>query len=207
MALASLPEPARPRPGDADSPRLMVRADAAGATHDFAKHCREWAVAFSFGFAVTQDASSRRQLSLFDMIEGFRHTAFICAPRAAEEKLASELDALELRHRRHARIEDRIRQAKAAGLRNLPCKEAAENHAWLECVLAAADLVAWSKLICFADDPEPARCEMANFRYRILHMAAPSPEAAASPSCASTAPGHGPSNSPSGFARLRAAFA
>src|SRR5207302_11095892 len=79
---------------------------------------------------------------------------------------------LELRHRRHARVEDRIRQAKAAGLRNLPCKEAAENHAWLECVLAAADLVAWSKLICFADDPELARCEIANFRYRILHMAA-----------------------------------
>ena len=51
-------------------------------------------------------------------------------------------------------------------------KEAAENHAWMECVLAAADLVAWSKLICFADDPELARCEIANFRYRILHMAA-----------------------------------
>jgi len=79
---------------------------------------------------------------------------------------------LELRHRRHARIEDRIRQAKAAGLRSLPCKAVAENHAWLECVLAAADLVAWSKLICFADDPELARCEIASFRYRILHMAA-----------------------------------
>ena len=109
------------------------------------------------------------------MIEGLRHTAFICAaPSAndANEKLGGGIDALELRHRRHARVEDRIRQAKAAGLRNLPCKEAAENHAWLECVLAAADLVAWSKLICFADDPELACCEIANFRYRILHMAA-----------------------------------
>ena len=109
-------------------------------------------------------------LSLFDIIEGLRHTAFLTdtAPLPDHADTAS----LELRHRRHARIEDRIRQAKAAGLRNLPCKEVAENHAWLECVLAAADLVAWSKLICFADDPAIARCEIATFRYRILHTAA-----------------------------------
>ena len=72
----------------------------------------------------------------------------------------------------HARVEDRIRQAKAAGLRNLPCKLAPENHAWLECVLAAFDLVAWSKLICFFDEPALAHCEIAAFRYRVLHMAA-----------------------------------
>jgi len=221
-ALASLPAHARPRPGDGDGPRLVVRSDAAGATHDFARHCSERGLAFSFGFPVTgeiRDAvgeldadewheaieaddeirdgawvaeltdfldlgtwpkGSRvivrkerphpgAQLSLFDMVEGHRHTAFITATAHHE---AREIDALELRHRQHARIEDRIRQAKAAGLRNLPCKQAAENHAWLECVLAAADLVAWSKLICFADDPELARCEITNFRYRILHTAA-----------------------------------
>jgi hypothetical protein len=111
-------------------------------------------------------------LSLFDVVSGYRHTAFITAARSADETLSDGIDALELRQRRHARVEDRIRQAKAAGLRNLPCKEAAENHAWLECVLAAADLVVWSKFICFADTPELARCEIANFRYRILHMAA-----------------------------------
>ena len=226
MALASLPAHARPRPGDPAGPRLVVRSDAAGATHDFAAHCRERGVAFSFGFPITQDVRDaigeldadewwdaidtdggeprdgawvaeltayldveawpegsrvivRRerphpgaQLSLFDMVEGLRHTAFICAPRDADQQLPGEIDALELRHRRHARVEDRIRQAKAAGLRNLPCKEVAENHAWLECVLAAADLVCWSKLICFADAPELACCEIANFRYRILHMAA-----------------------------------
>jgi hypothetical protein len=225
MALGSLPAQARPRPGDPEGPRLVVRADAAGASHDLADVCRERGVALSFGFPVTDEVRDaivdldadewwdaiddddeirdgawvaevtdfldleawpegsrvvvRRerphpgaQLSLFDMVEGYRHTAFICAARNANEKLSCGIDALELRHRRHARVEDRIRQAKAAGLRNLPCKEAAENHAWLECVLAAADLVAWSKLICFADDPELARCEIANFRYRILHMAA-----------------------------------
>jgi Transposase DDE domain group 1 len=112
------------------------------------------------------------QLSLFDTRDGLRHTAFICAPRPTDSRDRRSLAALELRHRQHARIEDRIRQAKAAGLRNLPCKEAAENQAWLECVLAAADLVCWSKLICFKDDPELACCEIAGYRYRILHMAA-----------------------------------
>ena len=82
-----------------------------------------------------------------------------------------QIAGLELRHREHA-PEDRIRQGKAAGLRNLPCREAAENHAWLELVLAAADLVCWSKLICFADDDAIARCEINAFRYRILHTAA-----------------------------------
>ena len=106
------------------------------------------------------------------MIEGFRHTAFIFAPRSEREKVTTGIDALELHHRSHARVEDRIRQGKAAGLRNLPCKEVAENNVWLELVLAAADLVCWSKLICFHDDPELSRCEITSFRYRILHMAA-----------------------------------
>src|SRR5229473_5487407 len=41
-----------------------------------------------------------------------------------------------------------------------------ENNAWLEAVLAAADLVCWAKLICFAAVPSLARCEIAAFRYR-----------------------------------------
>ena len=112
------------------------------------------------------------QLSLFDTIQGFRHTAFIFASRMASTKERRSMAALELRHRQHARVEDRIRQGKAAGLKNLPCAKAEENDAWLECVLAAADLVCWSKLICFADDGDLARCEIAAFRYKILHMAA-----------------------------------
>ena len=58
---------------------------------------------------------------------------------------------LELRHRQHARVEDRIREAKATGLRNFPCRAFNENNAWLEVVLTAVDLVCWTKLIAFAD--------------------------------------------------------
>ena len=64
------------------------------------------------------------QLSFFDVICGFRHTAFIFAPRSEHEKVTTGIDRLELRHRRHARVEDRIRQGKAAGLEHFPCKEA-----------------------------------------------------------------------------------
>ena len=41
MALAQLPEHARPRPGDPDSPRVLARSDSAGATHAFAAACRK----------------------------------------------------------------------------------------------------------------------------------------------------------------------
>jgi len=69
-----------------------------------------------------------------------RVTAFITdtAPGAVPAQLAG----LELRHRQHARVDDRIREAKAAGLANLPCHDFQSNAAWLEIVLAAADLVA-----------------------------------------------------------------
>jgi hypothetical protein len=79
---------------------------------------------------------------------------------------------LELRHRQHAPVEDRIRQAKAAGLRNLPCHRADANMAWLEIILAATDLVAWSKLIGFIEHPDLATCEIDTFRHRVLHVAA-----------------------------------
>ena len=57
-------------------------------------------------------------------------------------------------------------------MRNLPCRAQAENAAWLEAILTVTDLVCWSKLICFADHPSLAKCEIAAFRYRVLQVAA-----------------------------------
>jgi hypothetical protein len=106
----------------------------------------------------------------FTDTDGMRVTAFITdtVPGAVPGQLAG----LELRHRQHARVEDRIRELKAAGLRNLPCQSFDSNAAWLEIVLAAADLVAWAQLIGFTEHPELARCEIDTFRYRVLHVAA-----------------------------------
>jgi Transposase DDE domain group 1 len=106
----------------------------------------------------------------FSDVDGLRITAFLTdtPPRVVPGQLAG----LELRHRQHARVEDRIREAKATGLRNRPCRGFAENAAWLHAVLTAVDLTAWTKLICFAAAPSLARCAIAAFRYRVLHVAA-----------------------------------
>lgn len=106
----------------------------------------------------------------FTDADGMRVTAFITDTPPGV--IAGQVAGLELRHRQHARIEDRIRELKATGLRNLPCRSFDANAAWLEIVLAAADLVTWSRLIGFTDHPGLARAEIATFRYRVLHVAA-----------------------------------
>lgn len=105
--------------------------------------------------------------------DGYRITCFLTdTPKTGPNKLSGGIAALDLRHRQHARVEDRIRQAKASGLRNLPCHDFAANAAWLQIVLTAADLICWTKLLALADTPELAKAEIATFRYRILHVAA-----------------------------------
>ena len=109
------------------------------------------------------------QLTFTD-VDGMRITAVLT--NTGRGIVPGQAAGLELRHRQHARVEDRIREAKATGLRNLPCHAAALNAAWLETVLTAVDLVTWTQLIAFADAPTLARCEIATFRYRVLHVAA-----------------------------------
>lgn len=99
-----------------------------------------------------------------------RVTAFITDTSVGV--VPGQIAGLELRHRQHARVEDRIRELKATGLRNLPCHRFWANAAWLEIVLAASDLVAWTRLIGFRGHPGLARDEINTFRYQILHIAA-----------------------------------
>ena len=106
----------------------------------------------------------------FTDTDGMRVTAFITDTPTGV--VAGQVAGLELRHRQHARVEDRIRELKNTGLRNLPCHGFWANAAWLEIVLAAADLVTWARLIGFTSDPTLARAEIATFRYRVLHVAA-----------------------------------
>jgi hypothetical protein len=54
----------------------------------------------------------------------------------------SPIAELELRHRLRARAEDRIRAARATGLRNLPLHRTAQNRIWLEITQIALDLLA-----------------------------------------------------------------
>ncbi len=58
-----------------------------------------------------------------------------------------QLPDLELRHRRRARCEDRIRIAKDTGLRNLPLHGYAQNQIWCAIVTLASDLLAWMGML------------------------------------------------------------
>jgi hypothetical protein len=109
------------------------------------------------------------QLTFTDA-DGMRITAIITD--IPDRVLAGQTAGLELNHRQHARVEDRIREAKAAGLRNLPCRGFAENNAWLHVLLSATDLVCWAKILGFAGTPELAHAEIATFRNLVLHVAA-----------------------------------
>ena len=78
------------------------------------------------------------QLTFTD-VDGHRVTAILTDSPAGT--VPGQAAGLELRHRQHARVEDRIRQAKATGLRKFRCRAWNENAAWLEVVLTATDLI------------------------------------------------------------------
>jgi hypothetical protein len=80
------------------------------------------------------------QLRITDA-DGLRVTGFLT--NAARGGPARQLADLELRHRRHARVEDRIRAAKDTGLRNLPFHDTDQNRIWVAIAALAQDLLAW----------------------------------------------------------------
>jgi hypothetical protein len=96
----------------------------------------------------------------FTDIGGHRFTAFATGTRRGQ------LADLELRHRRRARCEDRIRNAKDTGLRNLPLHGFAQNQLWCELVAMAGELLAWMAMLAL-DGParawEPKRLRLRLF--------------------------------------------
>jgi hypothetical protein len=66
-------------------------------------------------------------------------------------------------------VEDRIRAAKDLGLRNLPFCDFAANAAWVEVVLMAQDLLAWTRGLCL--EGELAKAEPKRLRYALWHTA------------------------------------
>lgn len=97
----------------------------------------------------------------FTDADGLRLTCF--ATNTTGQKIA----ALELRHRRRARAEDRIRAARATGLRNLPLHDSAQNQIWLEIVQIALDLLAWMPMLALTGTAQL----VTTGRRRILRLA------------------------------------
>ncbi len=83
----------------------------------------------------------------FEDVDGYRITAF------ATNTTRGQLADLELRHRRRARAEDRIRIAKDAGLTNLPLHGFDQNTIWCHLVLMGMELTAWTQVLALRDHP------------------------------------------------------
>jgi hypothetical protein len=110
-----------------------------------------------------EDAHPGAQLRFTDD-DGHRFQVFVT------DQADPEIAVLELRHRQRARVEDRIRAAKATGLQNLPFDRWRRNAVWLELVLAAQDLTVWAQALLL--DGALAVAEPKTLRYRLLHVAA-----------------------------------
>ena len=94
---------------------------------------------------------------------GHRFTCFATSTKGGQ------LADLELRHRRRARCEDRIRCAKDTGLRNLPLHGYAQNQIWCEITAMACELLTWLQTLAFTG---PARrWEPKRLRLRIFAVA------------------------------------
>jgi Transposase DDE domain group 1 len=99
----------------------------------------------------------------FTDIGGHRFTAF------ATDARTGQLADMELRHRRRARCEDRIRCAKDTGLRNMPLHGFKQNQIWCEIVALACELLAWMAMLALTG---PARrWEPKRLRLRLFSAA------------------------------------
>ncbi len=96
--------------------------------------------------------------------DGLRLTAFVTNTRCGQ------LPDLELRHRRRARCEDRIRVAKDTGLANLPLNGFDQNRIWCALVQLAMDLTAWLQMLAFDEHPA-RRWEPKRLRLRLFSIA------------------------------------
>ena len=123
------------------------------------------------------------QCNIFEP-EGWRHQVFITNSTDAD------IVYLEARHRGHARVEDRIKTAKALGLYHFPSHDFAANAAWLLAVLIACDLTAWTQGLCLTG--AMAKAEPKKLRWALWHTAGKITTSGRRRQCTSTGPGRGP---------------
>lgn len=103
------------------------------------------------------------QLTFTD-VDGHRYQVFVT------DLADADIAYLEALYRGRGRVERQICDTKATGLTNLPSHSFAINHAWLQLVLCAHDLLAWTRLLAL--DGELATAEPKRLRYCLFHTAA-----------------------------------
>ena len=102
------------------------------------------------------------QLSLFDDIEGRRHTAFIT-------NQTGDPEVLELAHRQRGAAEDVIRDLKACGYNNWPSEDIVNNQAWALCSTMAFNLLSRAQRLTLTGPYQTATPK--TIRHRLLHIA------------------------------------
>ena len=83
----------------------------------------------------------------------------------------TQLADLELRHRRRARCEDRIRITKDTGLRALPLHGFAQNQTWCQVAALAVELTAWMQTLALTGR-DARRWEPKRLRLRLFTVPA-----------------------------------
>lgn len=112
--------------------------------------------------ARREDPHPGAQLTFTD-VDGHRFQVFVT------DLPDADIGYLEALHRGRGRAERQICAAKDTGLANLPSASFAINCAWLQLVLVAHDLLAWTRLLCL--DGDLAAAEPKRLRYCLLHTA------------------------------------
>jgi hypothetical protein len=102
------------------------------------------------------------QLTFTDL-DGHRYQVFVT------DLHDPDLAYLEALYRGRGRAERQICDTKATGLTNLPSHSFAINTAWLQLVLVAHDLLAWTRLLVL--DNDLAAAEPKRLRYCLFHTA------------------------------------
>jgi hypothetical protein len=128
---------------------------------------------------VRRTKPSRRQaknLTALERATGWRYSIIVTnipaaggVPGVPGSHHAQFIDVL---HREHAVVEDRVRTAKAMGLRNLPSKTWTVNCGWMLAANIAADLAAWCRLLGLYDCDDLKDAEPDTLRYRLWALPA-----------------------------------
>jgi hypothetical protein len=128
---------------------------------------------------VRRTKPSRRQaknLTAFERATGWRYSIIVTnipatggVPGVPGSHHAQFIDVL---HRSHASVEDRVRTNKAMGLRNLPSKTWVVNCGWALAANIAADLSAWCRLLGLYDCDDLKDAEPGTLRYRLWALPA-----------------------------------
>lgn len=123
----------------------------------------DWAPEGTRAIVRRERAHPGASLRLWDH-DGWRHQVTLT------NDTHPDIARLELRHRRHAQVENRIKNLKDTGLDRLPFHAFDANQVWVELIVVAALLLAAIQTLI--DDDELSVAEPRRLRFALLHIAA-----------------------------------